>query len=80
MPRLLCLTTAGPQGPTRASIPFHLAANGAVEAGVDCALVPAGDAAVLIKAEAADPVVGLGVPPLRDLLAKLVGRGVSLYV
>jgi predicted peroxiredoxin len=80
VPRLLCLTTAGPQDPTRASIPVHLAANGAVEAGVDCGLVLAGDAAVLIKAEAADPVVGLGVPPLRDLIGKLVQHGVPLYV
>jgi predicted peroxiredoxin len=80
MPRLLYLTTVGPQDATRASIPFHLAANGAVEAGVDCGLVLAGDASVLIKDEASADIKGVGVPPLADLIAKLVGRGVPLAV
>ncbi len=80
MARIVYLTTVGPQDPTRASIPFHLAANGAVEAGAECSLVLAGDATVLIRDQDAAGVTGVGVPPLKDLVAKLVGRGVPLYV
>ena len=80
MPSLLIVTAAGPQDPTRASIPFHLAVNGARPAGTEVAVVLAGDAAELIKPDVIANVLGLGVPPLRDLLDKCLEHDVRFYV
>jgi len=44
MPKLLIVTCTGPEDPTRASIPFHIAVNGAAAAGQECAVALAGDA------------------------------------
>jgi predicted peroxiredoxin len=50
MARILYPTAAGPADPTRASLPFHLAINGTIEAGDTVELVLAGDATDLVKA------------------------------
>ena len=42
---VLYLAASGPSDPTRASIPWHLAVNGSVEAGQSTAVVLLGDAA-----------------------------------
>ena len=47
--RILYLSTAGSADPTRASIPLHIAANGSIEAGQECAVVLAGDATELAR-------------------------------
>lgn len=78
--RILYLSTAGSSDPTRASIPLHIAANGSIEAGQDCAVVLAGDATELASREAAERVEGVGVPPVRDLLKKLVDNQIPVYV
>lgn len=80
VPGLLIVTAAGPQDPTRASVPFHIAVNGARPAGVDVAVVLAGDAAELVKPDVIANVLGLGIPPLRDLLDKCLEQDVHLYV
>jgi predicted peroxiredoxin len=80
VPGLLIVTATGPQDPTRASVPFHIAANGASPAGVEVAVVLAGDAAELVKPDVIANVLGLGVPPLRDLLDKCLEQDVRLYV
>jgi len=77
---LLIVTAAGPEDPTRASVPFHIAVNGARPAGVEAAIALAGDAAELVKPDVIANVVGLGVPPLRDLLDKCLDQNVSVYV
>ena len=77
---LLFVAATGSGDPTRASIPFHIAANGANPAGVECAIVFAGDAAELIKPEVAANVRGVGIPPLRDLMEKCLAQGVRYYV
>src|SRR5919197_997943 len=41
--RILYLATTGASDPTKASIPLHIAANGSVEAGQECAVVLDGD-------------------------------------
>jgi predicted peroxiredoxin len=51
---VLYLATTGAGDPTKASIPLHIAANGSVEVGQDCAVVLAGDATELISQETAD--------------------------
>lgn len=80
VPGLLIVTAAGAQDPTRASVPFHIAVNGARPAGVVVAVVLAGDAAELVKPDVIANVVGLGIPPLRDLLDKCLEQDVHFYV
>ena len=77
---ILYLSTSGSSDPTRASIPLHIAANGSIEAGQQCAVVLAGDATEFASREVAEGVEGVGVPPVRDLLQKLVQNQVPIYV
>ena len=78
--RILYLSTSGSSDPTRASIPLHIAANGSIEAGQECAVVLAGDATELASRETAERIEGVGVPPVRDLLKKLVDNQIPIYV
>ena len=78
--RLLVIASTGAQDPTRASIPFHIAVNGAAAAGMDCGVALAGDATDLLKEEVAASVRGVGIPPLKDLLAGAREKGIELYV
>ncbi len=72
--------SAGTADPTRASIPLHLAANGSVEVGQGTSIVLGGDAAELLLGDNADRMEGVGVPPARELLAKLRDHSVPVYV
>ena len=78
--RILYLATAGSSDPTRASIPLHFAANGSVEVGQECTVVLAGDATELASRETAQQLEGIGIPPVPELLAKLVDNHVPVYV
>ena len=78
--RILYLATTGTGDATKASIPLHIAANGSVEAGQECAVVLAGDAVELVSRETADRVEGVGIPPARDLFQKLAEHEVPVYV
>ena len=78
--RVLYLSTTGAREPTTASLPLHIAANGSVEAGQQCAVVLAGDATELVTQRAAEQVEGVGIPPARDLFRKLVENQVPVYV
>jgi predicted peroxiredoxin len=78
--RVLYLATTGAADATKASLPLHIAANGSIDAGQECAVVLAGDATELVSREAAESLEGVGVPPLRDLLRKLVDNAVPVYV
>lgn len=80
MAKLLITTLVGPADPTRASIPFHLATNGAAKAGVETTVAIVGDAAELIKPGIAESVRGVGVPPLKDLFAGCEQNGIRFYV
>ena len=77
---MLVWATAGASDATKASIPFHLVVNGCVEAGHDSALVLAGDAAEVVVSDNADRIEGVGLPPMRDLLAKLREHEIPVYV
>jgi len=77
---LLIVAASGPTDPTRATVPFHIAVNGARPAGTQVAIALAGDAAELIKPDVIANVVGVGVPPLRDLLDKCIDQEVPIYV
>jgi predicted peroxiredoxin len=78
--RTLYMTTSGTSDPTRASIPLHLAVNGSLEVGHTVSVVLAGDATEVVKSEIAERLEGLGVPPMRDLLAKARQHQVPVYV
>ena len=80
VPRLLIVASSGPTDPTRASIPFHIAANGATPAATEVGIALAGDATELMKPDTIANVYGQGVPPLRDLLDKCLEQNVPFYV
>jgi predicted peroxiredoxin len=70
------VATHGPDDPTKACMPFHLAVNGAAEAGIEAEVNLAGDAAVLIQDQYVETLTPLGLPPLRrgDQRARLLRR------
>ena len=80
MAKLLIVASTGAQDPTRASIPFHIAVNGAVPSGTEVAIALAGDAAELARPDVVDAVVGVGIPRLRELVDKCVAHAVRVYV
>lgn len=80
MSGLLIVAASGPGDPTRASIPFHIAANGAGPAEVEVAVAFAGDAAELLKPQVIGEVRGVGIPPLSELMAKCRAQQVRFYV
>jgi predicted peroxiredoxin len=78
--RITYFVSAGTADATRASIPLHLAANGSVEVGQDASIVLGGDATELLLGDNAERMEGIGVPAVRDLLAKLRDHAVPVFV
>jgi predicted peroxiredoxin len=78
--RFVYFVTRGAADPTAASIPLHMAANGSLEVGQDVGIILAGDGTDLVIGDNARTMEGLGVPPVRELVAKLKERGASFYV
>lgn len=79
MARILYVGTSGSDDPTRAAFPFNFAL-GAVEAGHQPEIFLAGEAAYLMKADVAAAILPVGMPPLREMLEKLVQQRVPIYV
>ena len=69
----------GSEDPTKATLPF-LMANGALDAGHQTAIILIGDAVVLMNSTVADNVQGVGFPPLKELMAKIVTAKVPIYI
>ena len=78
--KVLYVATTGAGDPTKASIPLHMAANGSVEANQACAVVLVGDATELVAEQTAERVEGVGVPPARDLIRKLIDNKIPIHV
>ena len=74
------MATSGSADATRASIPIHLAVNGSVEAGQMPLLMLAGDATELVLAATRETLEGVGVPPVRELFAKVRQHEVPVFV
>jgi predicted peroxiredoxin len=80
MAGLLIVTATGPEEPTRASVPFHIAVNGATPNRTEVAIALAGDAAELVKPDVIANVIGVGIPPLRELVDKCLEQELRVYV
>jgi predicted peroxiredoxin len=78
--RVLYMVTSGAWDPTRASIPLHLAVNGSVEVGQSVGILLAGDATELLATGVRDGLEGVGLPPARELFAKVRQHEVPVYV
>jgi predicted peroxiredoxin len=78
--RFVYVATRGSDDPTMASIPFHMALNGSVEVGHDVALLLLGHSAEIIHGDNPDKLEGVGVPPMRELLAIARDHNVPVYV
>lgn len=78
--RMLVWATAGAADATKASIPLHIVANGCVEVDHDSAIILAGDATDLVVGDTIETLQGVGIPPVRDLVAKLRDHDVPVYV
>jgi predicted peroxiredoxin len=78
--KITYFVSAGSTDATRASVPLHLAVNGSIEVGQDTSIILGGDATDLLLGDTLETLEGVGVPPARDLLAKLRDHAVPVYV
>ena len=79
MAKLLYVGTHGTDDPTRASMPF-IGAGGAIEAGHEPSIALLIDAVHLLKDGIPDGVVGVGFPPLKDILPAIIDNKTPIYV
>ncbi len=79
MARQLFISSNGSENPTKATLPFLLA-DGALQAGHEAAIILVGDAVVVMNDAVVDSIQGVGLPPLKDLVAKAIENKVPIYV
>ena len=79
MGKLLFVGTFATDDPTRASMPFIVAA-GALDRGHKPMIVLMGEAVYLLKDGVADTVQGVGFPPLQQPFNKILENEVPIYV
>ncbi len=80
MSSLYYIVTHGPDDPTKACIPLHLAVNGAAEAGIEAAINLVGDATVLIQDHYIENLRPPGMPPLHELMDKIHEKGIRIHI
>ena len=78
--RILYVLTSGTSDPTKASLPLHLAVNGSQEIGDEPSIFMAGDGTEFVAEGAVDAAEGVGVPPMRELFAKIKQHEVPVFV
>ena len=78
--KILISAVAGPSDPTRLSVPIHIAVNGCVPEGHEVRVVLVGDATELVVGDTVERVEGVGLPPMRELVAKLVEHEIPVHV
>ena len=76
----LYMVASGASDPTRASIPLHLALNGSLRSGTRSPSFWPAMPTELVNQDVRDRVEGIGVPPVRELLAKARQHEVPVYV
>lgn len=80
MAKLIYVATHGPDDPTKACMPFHLAVNGAAVAGIDTEINLTGDGTLLIQDHVIEALVPVGFPPLKALIQQAGERGITIHV
>ena len=75
MSKILCIGTFATDDPTRATMPF-IAASGAIDKGHEPLIVLMG----LMKEGVADAVQGIGFPPLKVFMDKMLKHEVPFYI
>ena len=78
MPKILFTATHGTGDPNRASMPFHFA-KGARENGYEAGIVLANDAALILKDRIWEKIIGVGMPPLKELFQFAVDNQVRVF-
>ena len=78
MGRILYVGTYGSDDPTRATMPF-ITASGGLDAGHEVGIVLMGEAVYLANDEVIDAIKGVGFPPLRQFVDKMMEQGVPFY-
>ena len=79
MARILYVGTSGSDDPTRAGLPFNFAI-GALEAGHQPEIFLASEAAYLMKEGIAKALNPVAMPPLAELLQKVIEAKVPIWV
>ncbi len=79
MSKFLVTGTFGPEDPTRASMPFHIA-KGAKEAGYDPEIVLTANAAVIVQEAVHSSLQGVGMPSLKELMQFATTNNLRIYV
>ena len=79
MAKILYVGTAGSDDPTRAGFPFNFAL-GAIDAGHQAEIFLAGEAAYLMKTQITSEVLPVAMPPLAEMLKKVIDHRVPVYV
>ena len=79
MARQRVVSPNGSDDPRKATWPCRLA-DGALQAGHEAAIILLGDAVVVMNDAVVDSIQGVGLPPLKDLVAKAIENKVPIYV
>jgi predicted peroxiredoxin len=79
MKKLLYIGTFATDDPTRATLPF-IAASGALDRKHEPMIVFMGEAVYLLKTEIINAIQGVGFPPVKQLMKKMIEHKVPLYV
>lgn len=79
MAKILAVATHATDDPTKIS-PAFITAVGALGVGKGVGIALLGEAVDLAKAEIAKSVIGVGFPPLSNLIEKVVSGNVPVYV
>ena len=79
MGKILYVGTFGSDDPTRATLPI-LGTSGALDRGHEPSIFVIGEAVLLMKDGVVDALQGVGFPPLRQLMDKVIDHGVPIYV
>ena len=78
MGKILYVGTFATDDPTRATMPF-IAASGAIDRGYEPMIVLMGEAVYLLKKGVVDAVQGVGFPPLRQIMDKILKHQTPLF-
>jgi len=79
MAKILYYGSAGSDDPTRAGFPFNFAL-GAKEAGHEPEIFLAGEATYLMKDTIVQEVYPVAMPPVREMLKKVIEHRIPIYV